>query len=869
MADKPFFNLPPIPIIANSLSSSVTSRNNSDNHTPLLPPIVPVTQHAVSSHPRRRGRPPKNPQIHDAKRASVSYSRFKLLEKDGLLSSPSSSSPSSSNTTATSSVAQTTQSSPILSNNLPALPVSSRNSPSLYPISSPNLHHTHSLGNDADENSQSRGNVVTSSPAAYSNQLAMMLNTVASSADSNGSAGYRKTKHDIDPVPETILSTAPGLQPTSNDRATTPVFPKRKRGRPRTRDIRPRSGDRVEKQAFPELTTLPSTLASPSTRPSDPFDRLQHDPQNEGRDEQRNGLGAMLFGHPQGHKQVRPSSPPPRHDTSLNDLNEIITIQPAIIVTPSGVAPSLRSKGTKERRKAPKKEHSRKAGNSYNYSNNSPRGPGELLKSPDSDSTRNQPKNSVSPKRRKTDPLGVCLGVNHPSGLPNLDKAGHSFGDSRNCNQNVSKSPAQYLSLTPVTPSSGDRLGEQGPDQPVSKPTARISVLQLLSETPDVAPPHYKPTNGDESKARKAKMAMGVARMLARSEEHRIAPLVSTLPAPGKRSSSITSFVNDANAPLGATRSFTQPQTASSPHLRQSPSIPMQSMHSRNSISSPGSLSLHLHNNLVFSGPGQFGSPSSNGHKQHLQGYSAGLSPKLSANTLTPLSSVSSLSNYPQTPTTNASAAAEDEPASPVVEFQNYQIPPSPSLFPPILDGGSRNINKRINGIGSSEHNGIKTGKEDGYFTFPTARKGYVPGPEKIRSRRGRTGKSEGGERSEGKPPVQEFTGFPGFNGFNGQGLPHLVSLRSFSAATSFYVTPPSSLDSLPSSLLPNAGSTDGVKYGSVLVPEQLESRGQEQLETQKKSRKKKRVKGLEMPEPAEKKEKGNPGRISVNQLLG
>lgn len=169
--------------------------------------------------------------------------------------------------------------------------------------------------------------------------------------------------------------------------------------------------------------------------------------------------------------------------------------------------------------------------------------------------------------------------------------------------------------------------------------------------------------------------------------------------------------------------------------------------------------------------------------------------------------SVSSMSSSASSSVSSSISASSslstnlDESVTPVVDFQNYQVPPSPSLFPPIPRAAAAETSMEESmGLGR-RMNGIKTGKEDGYYVFPSARSGYMNG------RRDGNGVGEETEdQSTRTQPVQEFKGFPGFNGFNGQGLPHEVSLRSFSAASGFYVTQPSlqsvdNVDTAPDSL--------------------------------------------------------------------
>lgn len=863
MSDKFYFNLPSIPSIVNNSSSDTNVGKNDipNGYTPQLPPITSNTlQQGPSSSipPKRRGRPPKNSQINDTKKtvSSINANSPNLLDIGQFQGTnpPISSTP----------VLLTTHSSSILPSISSTRPTSSFEPSSIRSIQSANVPQSHSISyksidshphdykqHNPNPNANSSNGSVPNSSRLHSPQFARMLTNpqngdsndknihAQNKSDSYSAAKDSFTQHSATPVPTTV----PSPNPNRISIAPPPLSsapPKRKRGRPRTRDIK----ERTSNVSVPSISSLAMHTSAGDELPG----INENTKSNDSLSQNQNTPDQV-----QDFRQQQSSS--------VANPNDIIIIQPAIIVTPSGVS-SLKGKGTKERRKRSKKETVRKDGEP------SSEGIYQLV------SSQTIPEQPIS-KRIKKDPVDYkradVLGISYPTGSAKPETANTTGVNSNKLpsfNDTLAKNSTNYLNNIPII-QHGDQNLDSGQEPTKPKATTRISVQQLLAQVPDSAATSaavlQKPaTSGkksdDSTKTGKTKLSMGIARMLAGSEDHRVTTLSSAIPVPLKRSSSITSFVNDANAPLGATRSFTQPQPPNSLHHR-----PL-SFHIRHS--NPASCSVsessspRLHTATLFQGHrisqvnnsnNLAGNPSPESKPSIIpavsfiqlvpsQGQSLVMNPQSSSLSVSSMSSSASSSVSSSISASSSLSTNLDESVTPVVDFQNYQVPPSPSLFPPIPSSGNGNLNGRINGIGSSDVNGIKTGKEDGYYVFPSARSGYMNG------RRDGNGVGEETEdQSTRTQPVQEFKGFPGFNGFNGQGLPHEVSLRSFSAASGFYVTQPSlqsvdNVDTAPDSLPEKKDTVQrpcSSKQATPTTPVSKKS-GESQM-----------------------------GRISVNQLLG
>lgn len=858
MSDKFYFNLPSIPSIVNNSSDTNVGKNDIPSvYTPQLPPITSNTlQQGPSSSipPKRRGRPPKNSQINDPRKpiSSINANSPNLLDKDQFQGTnlPISSTP----------VLLAIHSSPIL----PSIS-STRSTPTFEPppvrsIQSANVPQSHSISYKSidshphdynqpnpNPNANISNGPVTNSPRLHSPQFARILinpqNTdgndknvyTQNKSDSHSAAKDSFTQHSTTMVPTTV----PSPNPNRISIAPPPLSgapPKRKRGRPRTRDIKERTSN----------ASSVSSLAM-QTSAGDDLPVINENAKSSG------SLSQNTSDQVQDYRQQQSSA--------VSNPNDIIVIQPAIIVTPSGVS-SLKGKGTKERRKRSKKEAVRKDGEA------SSEGINQLA------SSQTRPEQPTS-KRRKKDPVEYkranVLGISYPTGSAKPDSVNTTGANSNelpSINDTLAKNSAKYSTIPIIQ--HGDQNLELGQEPTKPKATTRISVQQLLAQVPESAATSaaalQKPANngkkGDENtnKPSKTKLSMGIARMLAGSEDHRVTTLSSAIPVPLKRSSSITSFVNDANAPLGATRSFTQPQTPNSLHHRPSSFHIRHSNPASCSVSESSSPRLHTatlfqghrisqanNNNTLASNPSPKSKPITIPAVSFIplvpsQGQSLAMNAQSSSLSVSSTSSSASSSASSSISASSSLSTNLDESVTPVVDFQNYQVPPSPSLFPPIPSSGNGNLNGRINGIGSSDVNGIKTGKEDGYYVFPSARSGYKNGRGD-----GNSVGEEKGDRRTRRQPVQEFKGFPGFNGFNGQGLPHEVSLRSFSAASGFYVTQPSlqSADNVDT-------AQDPLREEKNIVQRPCSSRQ------------------ATPTTPASKKSgESQMGRISVNQLLG
>lgn len=476
----------------------------------------------------------------------------------------------------------------------------------------------------------------------------------------------------------------------------------------------------------------------------------------------------------------------------------------------------------------------------------------------------------------------------------NVSNSNHSNNNNNNTNTNNNSSSNNNTSDTNNT-----RFPQS--ENKARKPHFSVGIVQMLAESEDQLANHVSHHTHSHSHSH------------THGHPHHNHHISSVVPIPIKRSNSITNFVNDSNALFGTTKSFTQPHSSfthshsfTQPyssnlaslqhlhhyHIRRFPSLTAQSSHSRQ----PNSGSTSPHSTHIGM------SSNDNGNVNNGGGFhSSRLSAQHGNKSLTHSPQQSSLRKFSNTPSSlsinsnnnnnsnnnmtsslysaSISTSHFEKPSSsatttitttinsntPIVEFQNYQIPSTLPLFSITSSGnnsGKGNLNGRIKGIGSSNPNELTL--DDPYFLLASTKSKYMTGYAREQKGENKLGKSNpwgddqvnnsgtgsgsstgnnsiasGSHHSHNQTPLQAaltstinstssvtssaasgppkkyqpieiFQGFPGLGGFSGHGLPHQVSLRSFSAATSFYQAPPESAASNGKAML--NGTTDSLK---------------------------------------------------------